>query len=324
MADNSKRPIVIRRKKPVRHKPHGMWKIAYADFMTALMALFLVLWLLSSVNQNELEQISRYFRTPLVAAVMGGDKSSVSKRVIPGGGDNPIHSEGSEALTIPETMRHPGGPESQPDGDVRDKQRLLELKQQLETMINQDPVLKKAKEQLRVDITDRGLRIQIADTEDRPMFELGSADIEPYMEKVLQKIAPLLRTLPNRVMLIGHTDDLRYALGETAYSNWELSTDRANASRRALIAGGMGPDKVLRVVGAAATMRLPGSKPGEPANRRISILILNHDTTQRILNRGRDPIEVMHYQEISPSQKDMRPKVLGQENDISGSDATSS
>lgn len=276
MTDNARRPIVIRRKKSGRHRPHGAWKIAYADFMTAMMAFFLVMWLLSGFSSAEVAQISEYFRTPLSVALAGGDRNSASNSAIPGGGDDPMHSEGEVALTRPQATNY------RPD-----QERLQRFKTRMESMIEQDPALKSMGSQLKIDLVQDGLRIQIIDSQKRPMFRLGSAEIEPYMRSVLYKIAPILNDLPNKVTLTGHTDDLPYASGESAYSNWELSAERANASRRALLAGGMDPGKLLRVIGAAATMRLPGDPPGAAVNRRISILVLNPRAQARIETQGR-------------------------------------
>ncbi len=276
MSDNDRRPIVIRRKKSSSHASHGAWKIAYADFMTAMMAFFLVMWLLAGVSDAEMENISEYFRTPLSVALAGGDKSSASNSAIPGGGDDPMHADGEVALTRPDANNY-----------RLDQERLQRLKTRLENMIRLDPALESLRSQLKLDLVQDGLRIQIIDSKRRPMFELGSAEIEPYIHTVLRKIAPSLNELPNKVTLTGHTDDVRYASGDNSYSNWELSTDRANASRRALIVGGMDADKLLRVIGAAATMRLPSDPPGAAVNRRISILVLNPRAQAQIEAQGR-------------------------------------
>lgn len=277
MADKSKRPIVIRRKRSRREHPHGVWKIAYADFMTAMMAFFLVMWLLSGFSHAEMAQISKYFRTPLAVALAGGDQNTASNSAIPGGGDDPVHSEGEVALTDVQAVSYSPRQE-----------RLQSFKQRLEAMVDEVPVLKSLGSQLKIDLVPAGLRIQIIDTNERPMFALGSARIRSLMREVLERIAPLLNILPNRITITGHTDDLRYASGEAAYSNWELSAQRANAARRALVAGGMNPDRVVRVAGAAATLRLPGELPGAAVNRRISILVLNRPTLARIMGRAQD------------------------------------
>ncbi len=276
MTDNSRRPIVIRRKKSGSHVSHGAWKIAYADFMTAMMAFFLVMWLLAGVSDAEMEQISEYFRTPLNVALAGGDKSSASNSAIPGGGDDPMHADGEVALTVRDAHNY-----------RLDQDRLQRLKTRLENMIRLDPALQSLRSQLKLDLVQDGLRIQIIDSKKRPMFELGSAEIQPYIRTVLRKIAPSLNELPNKITLTGHTDDLPYASGDSSYGNWELSAERANASRRALIAGGMDTVKLLRVIGAAATMRLPSDPPGAAVNRRISILVLNPRAQARIEAQGR-------------------------------------
>ena len=278
MNNPDRRPIVIRRKKAASHATHGAWKIAYADFMTAMMAFFLVMWLLSGLNAAELAQMSEYFRTPLKVAMMGGDRNSASNSVIPGGGDDPMHSDGEVSLTTPNATNY------------RPSQRPLHhLKQSLEAMIHADPALENISSQLTLNVVEDGLQIQISDSDKRPMFELGSSRLAPYIADVLRKIAPKLNELPNRITLTGHTDDLRFASGDDRYSNWELSTDRANAARRALIEGGMDSGKLLRVIGAAATSSRPGASSGAPVNRRISILVLNADAQARIENNGEMP-----------------------------------
>jgi chemotaxis protein MotB len=274
-----RRPIVIRRKKAASHVTHGAWKIAYADFMTAMMAFFLVMWLLSGLNAQELEQMSEYFRTPLKVALVGGDRASASNSAIPGGGDDPMHSDGEVSLTSPNAMNYE--PSRQP---------LHRLQRELESMIHADPALDDISSQLTFNVVEDGLQIQITDSDERPMFDLGSAHLAPYIANLLRKIGPKVNEMSNRITLTGHTDDLRFASGDSRYSNWELSTDRANAARRALIDGGMEPQKLLRVIGAASTSSRPGTvSASAPANRRITILVLNPDAQARIENNGHMP-----------------------------------
>lgn len=263
-----KHRIIVKRAPTGKHKSHGgAWKIAYADFMTAMMALFLVLWLLAISKPEQVGGIAEYFRTPLKVALTGGQKSSTSSSIIPGGGTDPTHSDGEVNL---------------PDTDAADVDRLQELKERLDQMIEASPVLKQFRPQLLIDITSEGLRIQIVDSLNRPMFDLSSAKVKPYMGTILRDIGPVLNELPNSITLSGHTDATLYVSGEKSYSNWELSADRANASRRELVAGGMQDAKVMRVIGVGSTMHLNKKNALDPTNRRISIIVLNRRAQARI------------------------------------------
>lgn len=160
--------------------------------------------------------------------------------------------------------------------------RLNKLREKLDELIESDPRLKALRPHLLINMMDEGLRIQIIDSQNRPMFKTGSAQVESYMRDILRAIAPILNDLPNKISLSGHTDDIPYATGERGYSNWELSADRANASRRELIAGGLAEGKVLRVVGMAATMSLKQHGADDAINRRITVLVLNKQTQEGI------------------------------------------
>jgi chemotaxis protein MotB len=265
-------PVILVRKRKSHHAAHhgGSWKIAYADFMTAMMAFFLVMWLLAIASPQELTQIAEYFRTPLKVALTSGNKSSSESSPIPGGGDDPTHQEGlvKKQVDSQETRA--------------EERRLNKLREQLDELIESDPRLKVLRPHLMINMMDEGLRIQIIDSQNRPMFKTGSAQVESYMRDILRAIAPILNDLPNKISLSGHTDDLPYATGERYYSNWELSADRANASRRELIAGGLAEGKVLRVVGMASTMSLKQHGADDAINRRITLLVLNKQTQQGI------------------------------------------
>lgn len=259
MRDAAPRIII---KRPVRAAARhgGGWKIAYADFMTAMMAFFLVMWILAISSPRQLAGIAEQFKMPLKAALSGGQKSSTSSSVIPGGGTDPIHVDGEV---------------KQSDSDADDVSRLSELKQRLDDMIEANPVLKQFRPQLLIDITPEGLRIQIVDSSNRPMFDRSSVVVASYMRSILREIGPVLNAQPNKITLSGHTDATQYVQGDKVYSNWELSADRANASRRELIGGGMDEQKVLRVMGVASSMHLNQDDPYAPINRRISIVVLN-------------------------------------------------
>ncbi|WP_104202002.1 flagellar motor protein MotB [Billgrantia saliphila] len=263
-AAGDKRPIVIRRKKVIHAHHGGSWKIALADFMTALMALFLVMWILSISSPEEREGVAEYFSTPLTNAVTGGDRSG-STKVIPGGGPDPTHVEGERARI--DTL-------SQTRPSEQQRRFFMDLQRRIETVIEADPELRELRQQMRFDLTPEGLRIQLLDTEQRPMFDIGSNRVEPYMRNLLRTIAPLLNDLPNDLSISGHTDSRPYAGGYRGYSNWELSNDRANASRRELVAGGLDSNKLLRVSGFADRVLLPDTDPNDADNRRIELLVL--------------------------------------------------
>ncbi|QOR39185.1 flagellar motor protein MotB [Billgrantia diversa] len=271
-AGGDKRPIIIRRKKVVHAHHGGSWKIALADFMTALMALFLVMWILSVASPEQREGVSDYFSTPLVSAVTGGDRAG-STKVIPGGGPDPAHSEGERARIDTREFSRPS---------EQQRRFFMDLQRRIETVIEADPELRELRQQMRFDLTPEGLRIQLLDTEQRPMFAIGSDRVEPYMRNLLRTIAPLLNDLPNDLSIGGHTDSRPYAGGYRGYSNWELSNGRANASRRELVAGGLDSDKLLRVSGFADRVLLPDTDPFDADNRRIELLVLLPEVAEYI------------------------------------------
>lgn len=267
--------IIVRKKKRQRHDHHGgSWKIAYADFMTAMMAFFLVMWLISQSSPEQRHSIADYFHMPLRAALSQGNRSSLSESTIPGGGDNVVKQDGEVQQKVQRKIDHD-----------KDKKSLNQAREDLLKIIETDPRLNNFKSNLRLSMTEEGLFIQIVDSQERPMFKVGSKELEPYMRDILNALVPVLNKLPNRINLSGHTDSLPYARGEVGYSNWELSTDRANASRRALIAGGMDNNKFLRVIGMANTMSIADSTPDSPINRRISILVLYREKEKSILRK---------------------------------------
>ncbi len=292
MSDEKQR-IVVRRVAASDAAQHGGggWKIAYADFMTAMMAFFLVMWLLSTATPKQREGIAEHFRMPLKVALQGGNKSSTSASVIPGGGTDPMHRDG-EVLRAADDAR-----------DDADARHLDAMKKRLDELIDNSPIFRQFRSQLLVDITTEGLRLQIVDNENRAMFDLASARVVPHMRSILREIAPMLNDWPNKVTLSGHTDSIPYAGGERSYSNWELSADRANASRRELAAGGLAEDKVLRVMGLSDSMHLDKANPRNPINRRISIIVLNRRTQQRIEreNSGETPSPHANVQAIVAS-----------------------
>lgn len=266
-------PVIISRKrKKKKHTHHGgTWKIAYADFMTAMMAFFLVMWLLSQSTDMERELIADYFRMPLKPSMANGDKTSLSDSVIPGGGDDIIKRQG-------EVFK---GQLSQIDKHKR-VESLKQAKEKLQKMIETDPRLNNFKSNILLNLTNDGLLIQITDSQDRPMFRVGSELPESYMNGILQALVPLLQELPNALSLTGHTDSLPYAGGEGGYSNWELSAGRANAARRVLVRAGLSDERFLRVIGTASRMPLENTPPESAVNRRISILVLSRSKEQEI------------------------------------------
>lgn len=282
------RPIIVKRIKKTAGGHHGgAWKIAYADFVTAMMAFFLLMWLLGSTAKGDLKGISEYFSTPLKVAMAGGSGSGDSSSVIQGGGKDLTRKDGQiTKATDPVQKKTYDLKAAQADLERLEAGRLKALKASIEKSIDANPLLKQFKKQLLLDITTEGLRIQIVDEKNRPMFASAKAELQPYTKEILHEIGKTLNDVPNKITLSGHTDATPYANGGTSYSNWELSTDRANASRRELIAGGMDESKVLRVVGLASAIPFDKDNPLNPINRRISIIVMNKKTEDAVVKDG--------------------------------------
>jgi chemotaxis protein MotB len=288
MADDSQRPIVVKRIKKVAGGHHGgAWKIAYADFVTAMMAFFLLMWLIGSTSKGDLKGIAEFFATPLKVAMSGGSGSGDSSSVIKGGGKDLTRQDGQVSKASDASQKKTYDLKAaQAELEKMESARLGNLKARIEALVDANPNLKQFKKQLLIDITAEGLRIQIVDEQNRAMFASGRAELQPYTSVILREIGRVLNDVPNRISLSGHTDATPYSNGEKGYSNWELSADRANASRRELINGGMEEGRMLRVVGLSSSVALDNDNPFNPANRRISIIVMNKKTEEAIMRDG--------------------------------------
>jgi len=287
MSDDTQQPIVVKKIKKGDGGHHGgAWKIAYADFVTAMMAFFLVLWLISQTSEEDLEGIADHFLNPEQVSfinILGGEGVGQSSSVIPGGGEDLTRQLGQVRRGDLERWEFD---DSEVEDELRERARLIDLKGRLEAIIEANPRLRSFRHQIVIDITPEGLRIQIVDEQNRPMFSTASDRVQPYMRELLRELGAALNDVPNRLSLSGHTDSVPYAGGERGFSNWELSANRANASRRELIAGGLQPQKVARVVGLADTVPFVDDDPRDSSNRRISIIVMNKRTEQALQDTG--------------------------------------
>ncbi|WP_158905276.1 flagellar motor protein MotB [Burkholderia sp. L27(2015)] len=281
--------VIIKRKKGAAHDDHhgGAWKIAYADFVTAMMAFFLLMWLLGSTSKGDLNGIAEYFNTPLSVAITGGSRSGTANSVLDGGAMSLLKTVPAAANVSPKSSQDKSTQQAnrvkQLDEDVK---RLTELKSKIESLINLNPKLSPFKNQIKLDMTSEGLRIQIIDAQNRPMFDSGSSTLESYTKDILDQLGVVLNDVENHVSIAGHTDSLAYTGGANGYSNWELSSERANAARRELINGGMTAQKVLQVRGLSDALPLDPTDPSAPGNRRISIVVLNKQTEEAFFRDG--------------------------------------
>ena len=289
MAEKKLQPIIIKRIKKSGHAVHGgAWKIAYADFVTAMMAFFLLMWLLGSTAKGELQGIAAYFSSPLKVAMTGGDGAGNSSSVIPGGGNDltKVHGQVRRSDSETEKERRMSIDTARAERARQDAARIKALQSKIDAMITENPRLNEYKSQIRIDVTPDGLQIQIVDNQNRPMFDSGSALVKPYMRDILREIGTALGGVENRISLAGHTDAAPYGNSDRGYSNWELSADRANASRRELVSAGMPDAKLGRVVGLAASDLLEPDNPRAPANRRITITVLTREAEERLMGKG--------------------------------------
>jgi chemotaxis protein MotB len=237
MADDKNAPIIVINKKIVVAAHHGgAWKVAFADFVTAMMALFIVLWLLNT-SQNVKDSIAGYFKDPTGSGRMVGSALAGS----------------GESLQVK-------------------KDELKDLKDKLEEAIKEVPKFKNLDDQVQITVTGEGLRIELMESEKHSFFESGSARPSEMGQEFLATLAKQIGTLPNYVTIEGHTDSKPFSSAK-GYSNWELSADRANAARRLMEESGLRPDQVTQVRGFADQRLRKKDVPGDPSNRRISIIV---------------------------------------------------
>ncbi len=303
MADSKKlQPIIIKRVKKAGHVAHGgAWKIAYADFVTAMMAFFLLMWLLGSTTEGDKKGISDYFQSPLKVALQGGPGAGASNSVVTAGGNDLTQSAGQSKRGDSEQKlaKKTAADQKKVERSKKDSQALAALSAKIAAAISSNPRLSEFSSQIKLQITPDGLLIQIVDDQKRPMFDSGSAIVKPYMRDILREIGLALSDVENRISLDGHTDRAAYGNAARGYSNWELSADRANASRRELAAAGMPEGKMVRVVGMGSSLPFDPADPLAPSNRRISILVMTREAEERILGPVNIPVDT--DTETSPS-----------------------
>ena len=295
--DKTKQPIIIKRIKKGGGHHGGAWKVAYADFVTAMMAFFLLLWLLNVTTEEQKNAISNYF-DPTHPKVSQSDSGA-------GGvlGGLSMAPQGAMATTVqPVTAAPPSSSVNKRSGEKRDdntlapnvsrkaiekakqelrkqeEARFKEAEKKIKEAIEADPQLKELAKNLLIDMTPEGLRIQIVDSEGKPMFASGSAEMFDYTQKLIDNVGKIIEALPNEISIRGHTDSVPYAAG-AKYTNWELSSDRAKSSRRVLLNSGLPATRINNVVGKADTDHLVPDKPTDAKNRRISIILLKEELT---------------------------------------------
>jgi chemotaxis protein MotB len=277
-------PIIVKRVKKAGHAAHGgAWKIAYADFVTAMMAFFLMMWLLGSTTEGDRKGIADYFNAPLKVTLMGGQGSGNANSIINGGGRDLSqaagHVDGGDNTRNVKAM---GAQVAKDERRRAELARIEAVRRKIEGVIANTPRLREFQRQIRLERVQDGLNIQIVDEQNRPMFDSGRAVLKPYMREILAEIGQALKEIDNKIALSGHTDATPYAGGDRGYGNWELSADRANASRRELVAAGIPDDRLARVVGLASSMPLDPLKPLDAVNRRISILVMTREAELRM------------------------------------------
>jgi len=321
--------VIIKRVKKYGGGHHGgAWKVAYADFVTAMMAFFLLLWLLNAVTEEQLTGIADYFAPTTVSKSASGAGGMLGGQTVGQGAMSsqgttpsfalalppPTIGSGGDALTDPKEGGEEGsGPGAggeapgtggsasgkQIDKDkaqdkssggrdkaqsiseqellkaeqAQEEQQFQKAQQALKQAINSIPELRKLADSLMVDNTPEGLRIQIVDQEGLAMFPSGSPDMFGHTRALLDMVSRVVKQLPEKISIAGYTDSTKF-VGQQGYDNWDLSADRALATRRALLLSGVPPERVDRVVGKADTDPLDAKNPADPRNRRITIVLL--------------------------------------------------
>lgn len=279
-------PIIVKKIKKAGHGHHGgAWKVAYADFVTAMMAFFLLLWLLNVTDAVQKQGISDYF-APTVASssesgaggILGGTSMQTEGAMTSNTGTPSVVSSISPPEQGSKDDASEDGKSEVDEAEFLERLAALEdasfeeTKDQVKAAIASDPEMAGLEDNIIIDMTPEGLRIQIVDQYDESMFEPGSIIIKPRIKKLLAKIVKAIEPLPNNLAIDGHTDSSGFSNAE--YTNWELSSDRANSSRRALVEVGLAPQRIERVAGKADIDPMIADDPSNPGNRRISLTLL--------------------------------------------------
>ena len=272
--------IVVKKINKADHGHHGgAWKVAYADFVTAMMAFFLLMWLLNATTDEQKRGISEYFTPASVSLSTGGAGGMLGGQSIAPGASVSATSSAPVIVTItsppPPTISETVEKDPIPDEEALEKFKAEQEQaafEEAQNALQQDPELAGLQDNLVVDMTPEGMRIQIVDKEGGAMFASGSAKLKPQTRKLFVKVAQAVERFPNKLSISGHTDSTPF--NRANYSNWELSSDRANASRRALADAGLTDDRFARVTGKADIEPLNLEDPFQPENRHISIVLL--------------------------------------------------
>jgi chemotaxis protein MotB len=284
MAEENEGGIVKKCKKTKCEEGGGSaWEVAYGDFMTSMMAFFLVMWLIAATNIKQRKVLSTYFTSPGATSLTEGSSQMPNKGVFDVGSrsltistkipemplptvkqnEKTVHGRG----LIPKIMKNQGGGA----GKQKNTAHLYAIMAKIKQEILRNKQLLKYKNQLKMEITEDGLKIVIFDKNNRPMFLPGSAKLEPYAKEILDIVAKQLVNLSNKIIIEGHTDSFGYS--SSGISNWDLSTMRANSTRRELEASGVARDRFDSVIGYADTRPMPGTSPEDPVNRRVVVIV---------------------------------------------------
>jgi chemotaxis protein MotB len=257
-----------------------------------MMAFFLLMWLLGSTSEGDKKGLSDYFAAPLKVSMMGGSGAGASNSVLPGGGSDLTLKSGQlrTGSSSDPIVKKMAADAIKAEIARQDAKKLLALSEKIKGIITSNPKLAEYKSQIRLQSTPDGLEIQIVDDQKRPMFDSGSATVKSYMRDILREIGAVLNEVENKISLDGHTDRFLYISADRGYSNWELSSDRANASRRELTAAGMPDAKLARVVGMGSSLLLEPDEPLSPSNRRISIIVMTREAESRLLGAKRTEV----------------------------------
>jgi len=294
MADDKRQPIVVKKIKKSGHGHHGgAWKVAYADFVTAMMAFFLMLWLLGSASGEQRQAIADFFQNPSAVQGPGGASTSMiqlgSAMDRPKAGDDG-KDKGSTSENDSESNPPPIDENQEPTDEELEKRRMDSLLVELKKAIDENEALKPFKDQLVIQLMPEGLRIQILDNEKTAMFQSASSDPKYYTKAILRELAETINSVPNKISITGHTDATVFSSSRREYSNWELSAARANSARRELIIGGLNKSKIARVVGLGSSILFDKEHPNSALNRRISIIVMNSSSLKKLhKNEGNDP-----------------------------------